>query len=268
MGQRRIYILLIALFYLGLSHGQTTDNPKPRMTKMLMREFLNMHMYYPEKAFMDGEKGTVKITFEADNEGHVLQRRVVQSVSPGIDSAALALFDLILWEPATYYGKPKSGTGEFKIKYSTSKYESLVKKRGYDRPPSPYNPVDKSGKVFSTKDLDDQPMPLLDSTYSSLSEFISVSMEFPEAAAKLNIEGEVKLRFVIEVNGLPSNVSVLQPVGGGCTEEAVRILNLVRWMPGIQEGLGVRTCFYLSFKFDAAGELKNKYIPNQSSSGI
>jgi TonB family protein len=268
MGQNRIYIIIIALLCWCTSFGQSTDPPKPRMTKSLMREFLNMHMCYPEKAYHADEKGTVKISFKADNEGRILERHVVQSASPAIDSSALKLFDLILWEPATYYGKPKAGTGEFKIKYSTSKYESLVKKRGYDKLPSPYNPVDPSGKVYSTKDLDDQPRPLLDSGYRSLPEFITASMVFPEAAAKLNIEGEVKLRFVIEASGLPSNVTVLQPVGGGCTEEAIRILNLIKWMPGIQEDMGVRTCFYLTIKFDAAGELKNKYIPNQSSSGI
>lgn len=247
---------------------QTSEPPKPRMTKMLIREFLNMHMQYPEIAFNNGEQGTIRIAFDTDREGKVTGRKVIESVSLEVDSSALSLFDLILWKPAKYYGKPKNGKGEFKLKYNISKYESLVKKRGYDRIPLPYEPIDLSGAIYSIKDLDVPPNAILDSNYSSVSEFITANMDFPEAAAKLNIEGDVKLRFVIETNGLPSNISILQTVGGGCTEEAIRILNLLEWMPGVNTGDGVRTCYYLTIKFDAAEELKNKYIPNQTSSGI
>jgi hypothetical protein len=118
------------------------------------------------------------------------------------------------------------------------------------------------------KSLEAPPRAILDSNYTSVHEYIRANLLFPEAAQKLNIEGEVKLRFVVEITGLPSNISILQPVGGGCTEEAIRILKLIRWMPGIVDGKGVRTCYYLNIRFDAAEELKNKYIPNQNTSGI
>jgi TonB family protein len=235
---------------------------------MLMKEFMNKHIQYPRAALKRGEQGTVRITFETDRKGKVIKRSVSQSVSPTVDSAALSLFDLILWEPATYYGKPKNGNGEFKIKYNISKYQSLVKKRGYDIYELPYFPVDSSLEVFGIKDLDKTPDAILDSNYKSIPEFIGNNLEFPDAAAKLNIEGDVKLKFVIEANGLPSNITVMQTVGGGCTEEAIRILNLIEWMPGVHENMAVRTCYYLTIHFDAAEELKNKYIPNQTSSGI
>lgn len=263
------WIITVSLCLPALaSAGQAFEPPHPRMNKMLTRQFLDMHMQYPQDAFNKGVQGTVKISFLTDRLGNVTSRLIKQSVSPGLDSAALALFDMILWEPATSYGKPVNGEGEFRIKYNISKYESLLKKRGYDKLPRPVDPVDHSGKVFSLKDLDQPPEPLLDTVFKSLPEWITANLNFPEAAARLNIEGDVELRFVIETSGLPSNISVLHPVGGGCTEEAIRIVNQSKWKPGIHSGEGVRTCYYLTIKFDAAGELKNKYIPNQTSSGI
>ena len=127
--------------------GQTSEPPKPRMTKLLMKDFINMHMQYPETALNQKIQGTVLIAFDTDREGKVTERKVIQTVSPEIDSSALALFDLILWEPAKYYGKPKNGNGEFKLKYNISKYESLVKKRGYDHFSLPVEPVDLSGTI-------------------------------------------------------------------------------------------------------------------------
>lgn len=260
--------IFFATMVLHSLQAQTTESPKPRMTKIILKDFINMHIQYPEKAKKEGEEGTVKIAFDCDREGKIINRKISQSVSSEVDDYALSLFDLILWEPATYYGKPKNGSGEFKIKYNISKYEALVKKRGYDRTPLPFEPVDLSGKIYSIKELDNPPDALLDENVKSVSEFITTNLSFPEAAAKLNIEGDVKLKFVIETNGLPSNVYVLQTVGGGCTEEAVRILNLLRWMPGISSGEGVRSCYYLTIKFDATEQLKNKHIANQNSSGI
>jgi TonB family protein len=265
---RYVIPVLLLCFISSLVFSQATEPPKPVMTKILLKDFLSMHLQYPEEAIDRGEQGTVRITFETDREGKVLRRAVIQSVSPSVDSAALSLFDMILWEPAKYYGKPKNGNGEFKIKYNISRYESLVKKRGYDLYSISVDTVDKSGEIFTIKELDKSPEAILDSSYKTVPNFIKQNLEFPEAAAKLNIEGDVKLRFVIETNGLPSNITVVQTVGGGCTEEAIRILNLIKWEPGIHENMAVRTCYYLSIKFDAPEELRNKHIPNQTSSGI
>jgi protein TonB len=132
----------------------------------------------------------------------------------------------------------------------------------------PFEPVSSSLTIYTVKELDKAPEALLDSTYKSAQEFITQNLVLPEAALKLNLIGYVKLRFVIEPNGLPSNLMVIEPLGGGCTEEAIRIVQLLKWFPGIKNQEAVRTCYNLSFKFDPADEIKSKVIPNQSNTGI
>lgn len=239
-----------------------------RMKKPELKSFLNAHMQYPEDAFKNKEQGTVTIQFTTDEEGIVISRKVIKKVSPQVDKAALNLFDLILWSPATKYGISVKGTSEFKLKYSVSKYKLLVKQRGYDRFELPYKPIDDSREIYSVKNNEDSPKPLLDSIYQSVQAFISSQLVYPESARKFSIQGVVKLRFIIETNGLPSNVMVVDAVGGGCTEEAIRVTQLIKWRPGIKENKAVRTCYTLSIKFDPADELRNKHIPNQSNIGI
>ncbi len=256
-------LLMLMLFTLAAGISQTT-----RMKKPELKSFLQMHMEYPATALERGEQGTVKIAFTTNEKGEVTNRKVTAGVSEEVDSAALRLFDLILWEPAEEYGIPAEGQGEFKIKYHTGKYNQLVRKRGYDNTPRVYEPADRSGKIYTVKELDEAPSALLDSIYPDVPHFLAGNLVYPEQADKLAISGVVNLRFVIETNGLPSNIMIIDPVGAGCTEEAIRVVELIQWRPGIKDEKAVRTCYNMSIKFDPADELRNKYIPNQSNTGI
>lgn len=227
-----------------------------------------MHQVYPDEAIRNHEEGVFIVTFKTDKKGKVYDTEVEKSVSDLVDSTAMNLFRMILWEPAKYLGRAVNGESEFKIKYNIQRFESLTKKRGYINLPLPYEPVSLSLKIRTVKELDIAPEAIIDSSYKSVQQFITQNLSLPDAALKLNLTGFVKLRFVIEPSGLPSNIMVIEPLGGGCTEEAIRIVQMIRWKPGIKNSEAVRTCYNLSFKFDPANGIKSKHIPNQSNTGI
>lgn len=264
----KIFGLLVLLVPFSHSAAQSFQPPKPRMSNNVYKDFIQMHMNYPEESLQKKEQGTVVLTFIVDELGGIEDPTVKQGVSKAIDSATIQLLSLILWEPATEYGLPVTFEKEFKLKYSIAKYNSICKKRGYEKISYPIKPIDLSGNIYTVTQLRKAPEAILDSSYRNIHEFIMQSMEFPEAAAKLSIAGTVQLRFVIETSGLPSNIIILEPVGGGCTEEAIRILQQIKWLPGVKSEEAVRTCYELSIRFDPADELKNKNIPNQSNTGI
>lgn len=263
-----VTIAIFLSFTLPNLNGQGYQAPQTRMPNNLIKSFIQSHMVYPEEAIAHKEEGTVIIVFDIDKNGKLSNTKVTKSVSKEVDSAAVKLFELILWNPSTYLGKTMDGSSEFKIKYNIKRYETLVKKRGYTQIQLPYEPLSKSLKIYTVKELDVAPEAIYDSTYKSPQDFITQNLVLPDAALKLNMTGDVKLRFLIEVNGLPSNIMVIEPLGGGCTEEAIRIVQLMKWIPGIKNNEAVRTCYNLSFKFDPADEIKSKHIPNQSNSGI
>ena len=260
---------------LSLSFGLTAQQwaaPKPIMTNNILRSFFESHLEYPLAARQNKEEGTVVIGFSVDEKGNVEERHILESVSLLVDSSALHLFDLILWQPAEKYGKavkcPASGNNGFPIKFNIRKYNKFVKKRGYDRLPQPFTPIDLSNKVYTKTQLDKLPTVLLDSVFSTLNEYIYSQITYPEEAAKYNVTGVVRLSIIIETSGLLSNLLVREAVGGGCTEETIEVVKDLKWVPGIKDGFAVRTQCELSIKFENPAHLKNKNIPNQTNSGI
>lgn|SRR5574344_1063229 len=84
----------------------------------------------------------------------------------------------------------------------------------------------------------------------ALSNFLTQEVHYPLEALQKGIEGTVFLRFVVEKNGSISQVKVVKEVGGGCTEEAIRVVEkMPRWKPGTQNGKPVRVQFTLPLKF-------------------
>ncbi|MCQ2326506.1 MAG: energy transducer TonB [Bacteroidales bacterium] len=84
----------------------------------------------------------------------------------------------------------------------------------------------------------------------ALMDFLSKNIKYPEAAKEQGIEGRVFVTFVVEKNGSVNNVKVVRDIGGGCGEEAARVVKMMpKWKPGKQNGKVVRTQFNLPIKF-------------------
>lgn len=84
----------------------------------------------------------------------------------------------------------------------------------------------------------------------SLYAFIGRNIKYPEAAKKNKIEGRVFVTFVIEKDGQVSSAKILRDIGGGCGEEAIRVVkNMPKWKPGTQRGNPVRVQFNLPIMF-------------------
>jgi protein TonB len=80
--------------------------------------------------------------------------------------------------------------------------------------------------------------------------FLQQNIKYPEEAKELGIQGRVFVTFVVEVDGSISDVRVLRGIGGGCDEEAIRVVRAMpKWVPGKQRGVPVRVQFNLPIKF-------------------
>jgi protein TonB len=85
---------------------------------------------------------------------------------------------------------------------------------------------------------------------NGLYEYLSQNIKYPEEAKELGIQGKVFVTFVVEKDGSITNVKVLRGIGGGCDEEAIRVVqNMPKWSPGKQRGQAVRVQFNLPVKF-------------------
>lgn len=84
--------------------------------------------------------------------------------------------------------------------------------------------------------------------------FLQDNIKYPQMARESGIQGTVYVTFVVEPNGSVSNVKILRGIGGGCDEEAIRVINLMpKWNPGKQRGKPVRVQFNMPIKFTLQG---------------
>jgi len=85
---------------------------------------------------------------------------------------------------------------------------------------------------------------------NALMKYLSENILYPQVARESNIQGTVYVSFIIEKNGEVSNIKVMRGIGGGCDEEAVRVVKgMPNWIPGTQRGKPVRVQFNLPVRF-------------------
>ncbi len=86
--------------------------------------------------------------------------------------------------------------------------------------------------------------------------FLQENIRYPQLARESSIQGTVYVTFVVELNGAINDVRVLRGIGGGCDEEAVRVIKAMpKWIPGKQRGKPVRVQFNMPVKFILTGNL-------------
>lgn len=80
--------------------------------------------------------------------------------------------------------------------------------------------------------------------------FINEIIDYPRQAKEIGISGRVFLTFVVERDGSITDVQIVRGIGGGCDEEAVRVIKAMpNWNPGKQRDQPVRVQFQMAIKF-------------------
>lgn len=80
--------------------------------------------------------------------------------------------------------------------------------------------------------------------------YIGKNIEYPRMAKESGISGRVFVTFVVEKNGAVTDVKILRGIGGGCDEEAIRVIkSMPKWKAGKQRGKPVRVQYRMPIKF-------------------
>lgn len=80
--------------------------------------------------------------------------------------------------------------------------------------------------------------------------FVYNKLEYPAIAKENGISGQVIVQFVVSKEGEIQKAKVVRGIGGGCNEEALRIVNsMPKWNPAMHNGRTVPVTFTLPIKF-------------------
>lgn len=84
----------------------------------------------------------------------------------------------------------------------------------------------------------------------AMSQYLSRNLRYPKEARQGKVQGQVLVQFVVAQTGEIQNLRVLKGIGGGCDEEAVRVVSqMPNWNPGKQNGKAVSVQYNLPIQF-------------------
>ena len=113
------------------------------------------------------------------------------------------------------------------------------------------NAMAQSKKAANEKVLEKaEVMPEYPGGDQAMMQFVAENVKYPQDAIDKEISGRVLVSFVVEKDGSIGDVKVVKGIGGGCDEEAVRVVNTMpKWKPGMDKGKPVRVSYMMPITF-------------------
>ncbi|MFQ5570173.1 MAG: energy transducer TonB [Rhodothermales bacterium] len=78
---------------------------------------------------------------------------------------------------------------------------------------------------------------------------IQKDLQYPDVARLAGIQGRVYVQFVVDEQGNAIDPVVVRGIGGGCDEEAIRVVKLAKFKPGRQRGRPVKVRYAIPVNF-------------------
>lgn len=171
-----------------------------------------------------------------------------------IPKTASLVFSFIGFEPAELEVKSRSSiNASLQIQSNKLNEVVVVAYEPTTKPTSPVNPQNKAqssssgkGEVFTVVEQ----VPEFPGGMRALGMYLARNLRYPKEAQQSRIQGRVFVQFVVTQQGDIQNLRVLKGIGGGCDEEAVRVVSqMPKWNPGKQNGEAVSVQYNLPIQF-------------------
>jgi len=200
-----------------------------------MLKFLKDNMHYPDVAVKTGVQGTVFVQFVVQKTGKISNIKVLRGIGSGCDEEAVRVVsEMPNWTPGRNKGEVVSVMFQIPVKFQLK---------------ATYTPLNEEEKPLLMVEQN----PEFQGNYPGLMKYIKDNLQYPPLAQQSGIQGTVFVQFVVNKSGEISKAKVLRGIGGGCDEEAVRIVQAMpKWIPGRQNGQAVSVMYQLPIKFQLA----------------
>lgn len=216
-------------------------SPEPVSGKALTNSILKSHLIYPKEALSQKRGGKVTVAFTIGKDGVARDFAVTENFDEECAKEALRLVRMIEWKPATSIGQPIEYETTYTVDFSPKSYAKAELRNHRVMLPLQNYPAQKGNKIYETKELFIYPKPYFENPQVTLAGYLHTELQYPEQAKQFEIQGTVKLGFIIETDGRASNIVVENSVGGGCDNEAIRLIQSLLWIPGVKNDSLVRT---------------------------
>jgi len=253
-------LLLVGLFILT-----SVPEPKLQMAQNIVKDTTvskQEEKTEPKEKIIEKEKQpTVP---EAKVSQHKRKNNTIRFTTPEVSDEEIVSRDAIVEDKVKEESKPVAAASEAPKnieRYYSSSDMKVESAKGQRASVSQDTTVEenelsslKSRKVSYSKKEQEvlfvELMPQYPGGKDAMNEFLKENLVYPTEAKEKNISGKVIVQFVVENNGKITNVKVLHGIGGGCDEEAIRVVSsMPNWKPGKQNGKSVPVFYTLPLTF-------------------
>ena len=232
--------IILTINLLGLHLNAQTKAPEPVSGFTLTKKTIQHHLVYPKDALEQKKGGKITVFYDVDKDGKASNYRVENAFDEQCAAEAIRLVKMIEWNPALNLGKPVACKDYYNVEFSAKSYKKAEEKNPRQMLPEQKFPAEKSNKVYDVKDLYQTPKPYFANPDVTMAAYLRTNLRFPDQAKQFEIQGTVTLEFIVETDGRVSNIIVLNSVGGGCDNEAIRLIEDLLWIPGVKNDSLVR----------------------------
>ena len=192
-------------------------------------KFLANNIKYPKEAREAGIQGVVYMTFVVEKDGSITGAKIMRGIGGGCDEEAIQVVSAMpKWKPGTQRGKPVRVQFNLPIRFTLDE-----------------KTINQENRVFAVV----EEMPEFVEGHKAVSKFLTENIKYPETARNEGVQGMVYVAFVVEKEGSITGVRVIKGIGSGCDEEAIRVVKMMKFNPGKQNGKAVDVQFNLPIKF-------------------
>jgi TonB family protein len=240
-----------------------------------MMQYVVDNVKYPQDAINEGKSGRVFVSFVVEKDGRVSNVKVMKGVCESIDKEAVRVVSSMpRWYAGMHKGEPVRVRYMMPIKFQardlTGDGETdAAMVRMEDENGHSYH-IDRSVETDNQRKAGMKPdkngvyqiveeMPQYPGGEKAMMEYVAKNVAYPQEARDKEISGRVFVSFVVEKDGSIGEVKVMRGIGGGCDEEAVRVIKgMPKWKPGKQEGKPVRVSYMMPINFKLSDGQESK----------
>jgi TonB family protein len=221
--------------------------PSPAGGMAGWNKYLSENLRYPPNAQRKGIEGTVIVAFVVNTDGTTTDIEILRSIGGGCDEEVIRIVQgSPKWTPGMQRGTPVRTRMRLPLRFmlggtDTSRDSTEVSLNAVPLPPATdgQDSIQEGAALFFDV-VDTPPSPV--GGFEAWSRHLSENLTYPTSARMKGIQGTVLVSFIVNTDGTIEEIELVQGIGGGCDEEAIRIIkSSPSWTPGMIKGKAVRT---------------------------
>ncbi len=229
--------------------------PSPAGGMAGWNKYLSENLRYPPNAQRKGIEGTVIVAFVVNTDGTTTDIEILRSVGGGCDEEVIRIVKgSPKWTPGMQRGMPVRTRMRLPLRFmlggtDTSRDSTEVSLNAVPLPPATDGQdSSQEGAALFFDLVDTPPSPV--GGLGAWSRHLSENLAYPTSARMKGIQGTVLVSFIVNTDGTIEAIELVQGIGGGCDEEAIRTIKISpNWMPGMIKGKAVRTRMKIPIRF-------------------